>query len=118
MRNALSALAALGGALLFATTAVAEMQFDTPDLALSGRVTSSQEGAMEGVLVSAQRSGSPISVTVVTNEAGRYSFPVKRLPPGHYSLRIRAIGYELDGPAAVDVAARGTVTADLKLRQP
>jgi streptogramin lyase len=112
-----SALAALAGALFCATTAFAEMQFDTPDLALTGRVTSSQEGAMEGVLVSAQRSGSPISVTVVTNESGRYSFPVKRLPPGNYALRIRATGYVLDGPAAVDVAAKGTVTADLTLRQ-
>jgi len=65
------------------------------------------------------RSGpaSPVSVTVVTNQAGRYSFPVDRLTPGHYALRIRAIGYELDGPAAADVAAKGTVTADLALRK-
>ena len=112
-----SALAAVAGALFCANAAFAEMQFDTPDLALTGRVTSPREGAMEGVLVSAQRSGSPISVTVVTNESGRYSFPVKRLPPGNYSLRIRATGYELDGPAAVDVAAKGTVTADLRLQQ-
>jgi streptogramin lyase len=111
-----SALAAFVAALVFATTAVAEMQFDTSDLALTGHVTSSREGAMEGVLVSAQRSGSPITVTVVTDASGRYAFPARRLPPGHYAVGIRAIGYELDGPDAVDVAARGTVTADLKLR--
>jgi virginiamycin B lyase len=103
--------------LLPANGALAELLFDTPDLALTGRVTSSQEGAMEGVLVSAQRTGSPVSVTVVTNQAGRYSFPVGRLAPGHYALRIRAIGYELDGPAAADVAAKGTVAADLALRK-
>jgi virginiamycin B lyase len=107
----------LFSALLSANGAFAELLFDTPDLALTGRVTSSQEGAMEGVLVSAQRTGSPVSVTVVTNQAGRYSFPVGRLAPGHYALRIRAIGYELDGPAAADVAAKGTVTADLALRK-
>jgi virginiamycin B lyase len=107
----------LSSALLPANGAFAELLFDTPDLALTGRVTSSQEGAMEGVLVSAQRTGSPISVTVVTNQAGRYSFPVDRLTPGNYALRIRAIGYELDGPAAADVAAKGTVTADLALRK-
>src|SRR5215472_4759229 len=112
-----SAFATLVAALFCTNTAFAELQFDTPDLALTGRVSSSQEGAMGGVLVSAQRSGSPISVTVVTNETGRYSFPSDRLPPGHYALRIRAVGYELDGPAAVDVAAKGTVTADLKLHQ-
>ncbi len=110
-------LGPLFGALLPANGAFAELLFDTPNLALTGRVTSSQEGAMEGVLVSAQRTGSPISVTVVTNQAGRYSFPADRLTPGHYALRIRAISYELDGPAAVDVAAKGTVTADLALRK-
>jgi streptogramin lyase len=107
----------LFSALHPASGAFAELLFDTPDLALTGRVTSSQEGAMEGVLVSAQRTGSPVSVTVVTNQAGRYSFPVGRLTPGHYALRIRAIGYELDEPAAADVAAKGTVTADLALRK-
>src|SRR5216684_4646052 len=110
-------LSGLLGTLLSVNGAFAELLFDTPDWALTGRVTSSQEGAMEGVLVSAQRTGSPISVTVVTNEAGRYSFPADRLTPGNYALRIRAIGYELDGPAAVDVAAKGTVTADLALRK-
>ena len=112
-----SAFAALVIALFCASTAFAEMQLDTPDLALTGRVSSAQEGAMGGVLVSAQRSGSPISVTVVTDETGRYSFPAGRLPPGRYALRIRAVGYELDGPASVDVAAKGTVTADLRLHQ-
>src|SRR5262249_45483825 len=102
--------------LLPANGAFAELLLDFPNVALTGRVTSSQEGAIEGVLVSAQRTGSPISVTVVTNEAGRYSFPVDRLTPGNYALRIRAIGYEFAGPAAVDVAAKGTVTADLALR--
>ena len=72
---------------------------------------------MEGVLVSAQRDGSPISVTVVTDRDGHYGFPADRLPPGHYSLRIRAIGYELGAPAAADVAAGATATADLKLRK-
>src|SRR6266436_7052077 len=85
-------LSGLLGALLPANGAFAELLFDTPNLALTGRVTSSQEGAMEGVLVSAQRSGSPISITVVTDQAGRYGFPADRMPPGHYALRIRAVG--------------------------
>jgi len=72
---------------------------------------------MEGVLVSAQRAGSPISVTVVTDQTGRYSFPADRLPPGRYALRIRAIGYELDATAGTEVAANGTARADLTLRK-
>ena len=87
--------------------------------ALSGRVTSAEEGAMEGVLVSAQQSGSPITVTVVTDESGSYRFPAARLAPGSYALRIRATGYELDGAGAgaAEVAAGRTATADLRLRK-
>jgi virginiamycin B lyase len=103
--------------LLSVNVAFAELLLDSSNVALTGRVTSPPEGAMEGVLVSAQRTGSPISVTVVTNQAGRYSFPADRLPPGNYALRIRAIGYELEGPATIDVAAKGTVMADLALRK-
>src|SRR5258706_14733577 len=88
-------LSGLLGALLPASGAFAELLFDTPDLALTGRETSAQEGVMEGVLVSAQRNGSPISVNGVSNKAGRYSFPVDRLTSVHYALSIRAIGCEL-----------------------
>jgi virginiamycin B lyase len=85
--------------------------------ALTGRVASAEEGAMEGVLVSAQRDGSPISVTVVTDRDGRYGFPADRLPPGHYALRIRAIGYELGAAASADVAAQASATTDLTLHR-
>jgi streptogramin lyase len=80
--------------------------------ALSGRVTSSEEGPMEGVLVSAKLG--TIAVTVVSDSQGRYAFPESKLKPGHYALRIRAVGYELGGPQEVDVAAQPTV-ADLRL---
>jgi streptogramin lyase len=82
---------------------------------LSGQVTSAEEGAMEGVLVSAKRLGSTVTVTVATDAQGRYSFPAGKLSPGEYSLRIRAAGYDLDGPAKIDVGAQ--TSADLKLRK-
>jgi virginiamycin B lyase len=82
--------------------------------ALTGQVASSEEGSMEGVLVSAKMEGSTITVTVVTDAQGRYSFPADRLPPGRYAVSLRAVGYDLDGPKAVDVAAGGS-KADLKL---
>jgi len=88
--------------------------------ALTGSVGSAEEGAMEGVLVSAQRTGSPITVAVVSGEHGRFRFPAGRLSPGQYSLRIRAVGYELDGPQTVtlgaapaDIAIKLRPTADL-----
>jgi virginiamycin B lyase len=83
---------------------------------LTGMVSSAEEGAMEGVLVSAQQSGSPITVTVVSDEHGRFHFPDGRLAAGHYALRIRAIGYDLDGPQAVDLGAAATDVA-IKLRK-
>src|ERR1022692_3546087 len=64
--------------------------------ALTGQVSSSDEGPMEGVLVSAKRAGSTVTTTVASNHEGRFTFPHRKLVPGEYSLRIRAVGYELD----------------------
>ena len=83
--------------------------------ALTGQVSSAEEGMMEGVLVSAKKDGSTITVTVVSNDKGQYSFPAGRLEPGHYTLTIRAAGYQLDGAKALDVAAGAPASADIKL---
>jgi streptogramin lyase len=58
---------------------------------------------MEGVLVSATKTGSNITVTVVTGPDGRYSFPADRLGPGQYTLGVRAVGYELDQPKGSEI---------------
>jgi len=84
---------------------------------LTGQVSSAEEGAMEGVLVSARRDGASVTVTVVTDKEGRYGFPSGRLEPGHYSLRVRAVGYDLDAPAGADVTANAGASIDLKLRK-
>ena len=73
--------------------------------ALAGQVASTEEGPMEGVIVSAKKDGSTITVSVITNAQGRYSFPAARLEPGRYSLQIRAVGYDLEGPKSADIAA-------------
>src|SRR5437763_11575718 len=85
--------------------------------ALAGNVTSQEEGAMEGVLVSAKRAGSTITVTVVSNAQGQYSFPRDRLEPGKYSVAMRAVGYELPSaiPAQVQVTGQATAGLDLNL---
>jgi virginiamycin B lyase len=82
--------------------------------ALSGRVSSTEEGAMEGVLVSARQAGSSVTITVVSDAQGRYSFPASRLQAGTYSLGIRAAGYELSAPVTATLLPQGT-TLDLKL---
>src|SRR3984893_14382289 len=56
--------------------------------ALTGQVTAAEEGPMEGVLVSARKDGGNITVTVVSDQKGAYSFPAGRLDPGHYTIAI------------------------------
>jgi virginiamycin B lyase len=84
---------------------------------LAGQVTSSEEGPMEGVVVSARRAGSNITTTVISNAQGRFTIPAARIEPGNYSIEIRAAGYELDGAKSATVAAGAPATADLKLKK-
>ena len=83
--------------------------------ALAGKVTSAEEGAMEGVLVTAKKAGSTIAITVVTDKDGHYSFPASRLEPGNYAIKIRAVGYDLDGNDHAQVATDKATNVDLKL---
>ena len=85
--------------------------------ALTGQIGSPEEGAMEGVLVSARKAGSIFTVTVVSDRQGRYIFPMTRLEPGRYSLHIRAVGYDLDDPGMVQINPKKTATVDLKLHK-
>jgi virginiamycin B lyase len=94
------------------------LRAQTPaSMALSGRVSSIEEGQMEGVLISAKKTGSTMTITVVSDARGEYRFPASKLPAGQYALRIRAAGYDLEGPSTVEVAAGKAATADLKLRK-
>lgn len=111
-------MVAAGAAVLFdAGTARTQAVRSDRSATLSGQVSSAEEGAIEGVLVSAKRDGSTISVTVVSDAQGHYRFPAGRLDAGHYALKIRAGGYDLDSPASVDIPAGHSVTADIKLRK-
>ena len=91
-------------------------QHATP-VALGGRVTSVEEGAMEGVLVTARKTGSSIATTVVSDASGRYEFPRGRIASGQYTLGIRAAGYDLTGPATITVDDTRAATADLALQK-
>jgi streptogramin lyase len=97
--------------------AIARTAAQSASPALTGVVSSQEEGTMEGVLVSAKRTGSNITVTVISDATGRYSFPHDRLGVGAYSIRIRAAGYELDDAGTATVAAEQTTQHNLKLRK-
>ena len=86
-------------------------------VALSGKVGSAGEGAMDGVLVTARKNGATMATTVVSDAGGTYRFPASYVGPGTYTLQIRASGYELAAPARVTVAAGTVAHADLQLRK-
>src|SRR3984893_18197258 len=82
--------------------------------ALTGTVSSPEEGKMEGVVVSAKRPGSTIMVSVSTDAQGQYSFPQDRLVPGAYDITMRAVGYTLK-PTVATIRSDGATQLDLGL---
>ena len=110
-------LSVLAGALLCSTSTLAQTTSAMGPAALQGTVSSAQEGAMEGVVVSAKKTGSTIMVSVVTDAKGNYAFPASRLQPGHYDITIRAVGYKLNGPQAADVVASKPTAANISLKK-
>ena len=98
-----------------------------PVVALTGQVSSAEEGPMEGVLVSAKKTGSTITTTVVSDASGRYAFPAAAFPadafpadsvePGQYTVTIRAIGYELGAATSVHLTGSRPTKADLALKR-
>src|SRR5437867_8313854 len=84
----------------------------SPGIALIGQVSSEREGLMEGVLVSVKKDDSTITITVVSDEKGRYGFPRSKVALGYYSLKICAVGYDLDGVKVVDVVSDKATTVD------
>jgi virginiamycin B lyase len=108
---------AAAAVLLFQATPQPAWSQSAPSAALTGQVTSDQEGAMEGVVVSAKKPGSIIKVSVTTDAQGRYSFPENRLEPGEYTITIRAVGYDIAVPTKASVATEKTTTSDIKLKK-
>ena len=86
-------------------------------LALSGVVTSAEEGSMEGVVVSVRGERSVFSVSVVTDVHGVYSFPRSHLEDGSYTVAIRAVGYDLVNSSPVRIVKDVMSSVDLELRK-
>ena len=105
----------LSFALLFFAVSSSDFLMAAPPASLTGTVTSQQEGAMEGVLVSAKRAGGNTTITVVSDKQGRYAFPKSRLTPGEYHLSIRAVGYDPSVPDMVATVGKGQTKTDIKL---
>jgi virginiamycin B lyase len=110
--------AAIASALLLSCvscTTTPSLEGNDARAGLRGQVSSAAEGPMEGVVVSAQREGAPITVSVVSDARGTYRFAAARLAPGRYAIRIRAAGFDLEGSAEAEVRAGGATARDLHL---
>jgi virginiamycin B lyase len=107
--------AAIGLALATQLSRVAAGQPEPP--ALIGLVGSADEATMEGVLVSARQTGASVTVTVVSDKDGRFSFPANKMKPGEYSLAVRAIGYELESPTKIEISGESSRAIKLSLRK-
>ena len=106
------ALALASGAAATATLPLHAARPLAPLPALAGTVRSAAEGPMEGVVVIAQRVGSPGLVAVTSDAHGHFAFPRNRLAPGRYAVTVRAAGFDLPerqarvgaGPARMDLS--------------
>lgn len=115
-RFLLNAVAVFAAILIQTGLAPLHARAQTP-AALTGQVTSTEEGLMEGVVVSTKKDGSTVSISVVTDGQGRFAFPAAKLEPGHYTLKARAAGYEIDGARAADVTSGHEAKAEIKLKK-
>jgi virginiamycin B lyase len=119
MRRAKLLSGILAGTALLSMTLVGFVMGETlspsAHAALTGKVTSQAEGAMEGVIVGAKKAGSTITTWVVSDAQGQYSFPRDKMEPGKYAISIRAVGYELPR-TSVDVTAE-PAQLDLQLNK-
>src|SRR5262245_60030181 len=103
----LAVTTALAAALIASAPAQAQ--------SITGVVSSAEEGNMEGVLVSAKKEVSTMTITVVSDAQGRFSFPAAKIGPGKYNIAVRAIGWDLQGPGTIEVAADKPAAMDVKL---
>jgi streptogramin lyase len=83
------------------------------DNLLTGTVRSATGAPIEGVVVSAQVEGQPITTSVYTGKDGRYFFPA--LNGGHYMLWAQAVGLER-AEAPADLGS-GTSRVDFRMKE-
>jgi len=107
--------ASLSFVFLFSILSGKPTQSQTTKASLTGVVSSDAEGPMEGVLVKAKRVGGNITVTVVSDDHGRYAFPADKIKPGQYNITVRATGYEVPNRSMTVTVGQEASKADLKL---
>src|SRR5947208_14661788 len=111
MLNRTAVIIVVGALAMLFSGGVLRLPAEEP-VSLTGHIKSDEEGLMEGVAVSARRAGSNMTLTVLSNAKGVYSFTHNRLDAGHYSTTVRAAGLHLASPITVAVCPQSPTTVD------
>ena len=82
---------------------------------ITGTVKGPDGAPFKGAFVNAQDTKTRITISVLSDEDGRYHFG--NLPAGSYSLRIRAIGYRSDPRDGVTLAGDQTASFNWSLQK-
>ena len=82
---------------------------------ITGTVTGPDGKPFRGAFVQARNLKTKITVSVLSDNAGRYR--VENLSPGEYRLQMRAIGFKADPKTGITLTADQNLTQDLALQQ-
>ena len=82
---------------------------------ISGSVTGPDGAAFRGAFVQARNAKTKITVSVLSDNAGKYQ--IENLPAGEYRLAIRAPGYKADAKGGVALAAEQSATQNFALQK-
>src|SRR6516164_743329 len=82
---------------------------------ISGSVTGPDGAAFRGAVVQARNAKTKITVSVLSDNAGKYQ--IENLPAGEYRLAIRAPGYKADAKGGVALAAEQSATQNFALQK-
>src|SRR5712671_6519835 len=82
---------------------------------ITGTVVGPDGKAFRGAFVQARNLKTKITVSVLSDNAGRYR--VENLSPGEYRLQMRAIGFKADPKSGITLNPDQNLTQDLALAQ-
>src|ERR1700691_3534401 len=82
---------------------------------ISGTVTGPDGKAFRGAFVQARNLKTKITVSVLSDNAGKYR--IDNLPAGDYRLQMRAIGFKADPKTGIALTADQNLAQDLALQQ-
>jgi virginiamycin B lyase len=82
---------------------------------IAGTVAGPDGKGFRGAFVQARNLKTKITVSVLSDNAGKYR--IENLPAGDYRLQLRAIGYKADPKAGITLSADQNLAQDLALQQ-